>query len=53
MRHNEKIDGAAVSFIFFFPIVSFSKSSLAKGKREREKQNENQAAIGQRVYRSS
>lgn len=37
MSSNEKINGAAVSFIFVFPIVSFSKHSLTKGKEKKVK----------------
>lgn len=48
MRYNEKIDGAAVSLIFSYPIVCFSTSLLTKGEREGAKSNENQTVIRQR-----
>ena len=35
--HNEKIDGAGISFISSFSIVSFSKYLLAKGTKRKKK----------------
>ena len=35
--HSEKIDGAGISFIFSFSIVSFSKCLLVKGNERKKK----------------